>query len=585
MTMDDNARALFQRAHEQDPDHVEFDPPGGLAAVYERAAALSPQRAQTRAYGIDLGTTYSCISRIDSTGEAMIIPNRAGETKTPSVVLFESRGTVLVGRKAKNAARTVPNLVVKNIKRRMGMKHVELAHHGVTYTPETVSALILKDLVRSVRESTGETVRDVVITVPAYFGVAERQATRIAGEIAGLNVMNLVPEPVAAAMYYSALTPAANRTFLVYDLGGGTFDATVIRLVRGAVAVVCTDGSQFLGGMDWDEKIAMHLVNRFVAEVPHAGAEDSVEFLQDMMLVAEDMKRELTQRMITSRVISFDGHSVLAELTRAEFEEITARLLQQTMDLTERTIAKARETGVDHIDEVILVGGSTHMPAVAAGIAARFGFAPQRKDPDMAVAKGAALYAVYETVHVQQDRDTSDHQRPGLSSGLADELDIPLATVEKMRNFRVISVVPRAFGVKVFVEGDPQSPEGTGQLIVWHLLHANTPLPTARYTCQFVTAVDNQQEIYIEIWEQASDLESPDLADNKHVGEGIIRQLPPLRRGSPVDVTFQMDEVGRLFVEAIELRSGQRLSIELQIGGMTPQDIAHVRNTIETLSS
>ena len=543
------------------------------------------------AFGIDLGTTYSCISRVNEAGEPVVIPNEEGRNTTESVVYFESQYKVRVGREAKNAARSYPDQVVALIKRDMGKKNVQLTFHGMRYTPESVSALILKDLVNSVRQHSGETVKDVVITVPAYFGVAERQATKVAGEIAGLDVISVVPEPVAAAMYYGVLTPNANRTILVYDLGGGTFDTTVIQLVDGDVTVVCTDGSHQLGGTDWDEKIATYLLDYFAAEQPDAGAADSEELLQELMLLAEDLKKSLSQRETATQVIRFGGHTVRAELTREAFEEMSADLLQRTLDITERTLATARDKGVDRVDEVLLVGGSTHMPVVAARITEILGFPPKRKDPELAVAKGAALFAVHETARVRLGDGTGGSRR-GAAVGtakLAGELGVPHETVVAMHDTKVTTVVPRAFGVKIFElaeaePGEPEPPPGAGRLLVSHLLHANTPLPTERYTRQFGTVMENQREIQVEIWEQAGETESKWLSDNNHIGEGTIRRLPPLKKGSPVDITFQMNETGTLLVEAVELSTGQRLNIELQIGEMTPRQVAQARDAVSRLS-
>ncbi|WP_327006417.1 Hsp70 family protein [Dactylosporangium sp. NBC_01737] len=545
------------------------------------------------AFGIDLGTTYSCISRVDgSTGEPVIIPNEAGEDTTPSVVYFESAYKVQVGADAKNVARTDPDHVVALIKRDMGRKNVQLNFHGLPYTPESVSALILKDLVKSVSRTTGETVESVVITVPAYFGVAERQATRVAGEIAGLDVINVIEEPVAAAMYYGLLTPGANRTILVYDLGGGTFDTTVIKLVDGDVTVVCTDGSHSLGGADWDEAVATYLFDYFVAEEPGAGAEDSEELLQDLMLVAEKLKMSLSVRQTAEQAISFRGRTVRAQLSRAAFEEMTADLLEQTLEITDRTLHTAREKGVDKIDEVLLVGGSTHMPIVFTRLAERVGVTPKRKEPDLAVAKGAALFAVHETARTRltaADGNGRGRRAAVSAERLADELGVPVGTIEKMQGRKVTTVVPRAFGVIVLEDlppepGKPEPEEPAMHLVVEHLLHANTPLPTERVTKQFGTAVDNQREIRIEIWEQAGDVESRQPTDNTNIGEGLIKRLPPLKKGSPVDVTFQMTEGGKLFVEAKELHTGLTLNLELQIGEMTPGQVADARDAVSRLS-
>ncbi len=218
-------------------------------------------------FGIDLGTTYSCVARIDDTGRPEIIKNAVGDDTTPSVVFFEQPDHVVVGKDAKDNAKLRPDLVVSLIKRQMG-RQFEVTAHGTAHTPESVSALILRELARAASESCGEEVRDVVITVPAYFGVAERDATRKAGAIAGLNVLSIVDEPVAAALHYDAVSSGGTRTLFVYDLGGGTFDTTVIRVSPEEIVVVCTDGDHHLGGADWDDRLREYLLEQFLAEHP-----------------------------------------------------------------------------------------------------------------------------------------------------------------------------------------------------------------------------------------------------------------------------------------------------------------------------
>ena len=223
-------------------------------------------------FGIDLGTTHSCVARIDDAGKPVIIKSAIGEDTTPSAVYFESRQNVVVGRAAKNEALLAPDLVAQLVKRDMGTQ-AEYTFHGERHTPETVSALILRELARAAAEHVGEAVHDVVITVPAYFGVAEREATRRAGQLAGLNVLDVLAEPVAAALHYQAVTgrgSAGTEHILVYDLGGGTFDTTVIRLEGDDITVVCTDGDDRLGGADWDEVIARLPAQRVRGGAPPA---------------------------------------------------------------------------------------------------------------------------------------------------------------------------------------------------------------------------------------------------------------------------------------------------------------------------
>ncbi|MBB5959590.1 molecular chaperone DnaK (HSP70) [Saccharothrix tamanrassetensis] len=527
-------------------------------------------------YGIDLGTTYSCIARVDDAGRPAVIRNSIGEESTPSVVYFESPHHVVVGREAKNAALVQPELVVSLIKRDIGKSGMTLDFHGTEHTPESISALVLRDLVKSVEGSTGEEVRDVVITVPAYFGVAEREATRQAGVIAGLNVVNVVPEPVAAALYYGVLKPGGDRTVLVFDLGGGTFDTTVIRLNGSDVTVVCTDGDHGLGGADWDTKLATLLGERFTAERPESEATESEDFLQDLGLLAEDLKKALTSRQSKQQQLHFRGARVTTEVSRQDFETITAELLGRTMDITARTLELAADRGVRHFDEVLLVGGSTRMPAVAEALRARFGFHPKVHEPDLAVAKGAALFALSESLRLR----LGDHvEGDGAVDGVARELGMSTAAVQTMAGRKVAIVTPRAFGVAVV---DPDDPEEK-KFLVSHLLVANTPLPVD-VTEQFKTSAHDQREIEIQIWEQAGALASERPEHNKQIGEALINRLPPMPKGSPVDVTFRMDENGTLNVRATEIRTGKTATTEIKIGDLDDRQIAAARETVARLS-
>jgi molecular chaperone DnaK (HSP70) len=533
-------------------------------------------------FGIDLGTTYSCIAYVDEAGRATVIKNALGEELTPSVVYFEGADSVVVGREAKALAKLFPKRVVSLIKREMG-EELELNFHGETHTPETVSALILRELAQTAEAETGETVRDVVISVPAYFGVAQREATRNAGRIAGLNVLNVIPEPVAAALHYEAMGGGEDRTILVFDLGGGTFDTTVIKIAGNDVRVVCTDGNHHLGGADWDDKIADFLLERFRDENPASTAADSEEFLQELALAAEDIKKTLSAAQSRRYPMRFDGATCRAELTRTEFEAMASDLLQQTIDITERTIQTARSKGAGTFDDVLLVGGSCRVPAVAAKLRERFGFEPKMYDPDQAVAKGAALFALIESVKVELPAETEEGVRPEYSEAKVQEVAEKLrTTAEKVRELagkRVATVVPRAFGVKVLDNDDDDSEHRT--FSIKHILEANRPLPASPDTEQFYTAHPDQTEIEIEIWEQAGAVSSSELADNNKIGQGRITGLPPLPRRSPVDVTFRMSETGLLRVEAVELKTDKKTNLELQIQmGLSEDQVSEATSAI-----
>ncbi|REE97202.1 Hsp70 family protein [Thermomonospora umbrina] len=526
-------------------------------------------------FGIDLGTTYSCIAYMDAAGRPVIAKNAVGEDTTPSVVYFETPENVVVGADAKKSALLDPDRVVQLIKRQMGEK-LELEFDGVPHTPESISGLILKELARAAAELTHEEVKDVVITVPAYFGVQERQATRNAGEIAGLNVLNMVPEPVAAALHYEAMGGEDNRTILVYDLGGGTFDTTVIRLEGSDVHVVCTDGNHRLGGADWDDRIADHLLEGFLAENPGSTAASSEDFLQEIALAAEELKKGLSRTLTRRHNMRFDGGVARVELSRERFEELTADLLEQTLEITARTVAAAAERGVHSFDDVLLVGGSTRMPAVEAGLRERFGFEPKLYDPDLAVAKGAARFALIESIKLRfaDEADEAESLDESAVAEVADQLNLDATEVRRLAGKRVTSAVPRAFGVKVLVGKKPE------RFAIQHVLKANTALPATPDPERLGTAWPNQTEVDVEIWEQAGPVESENLADNKKIGEGTISGMPPLPEGSPLDVTFGMDEMGTLRVYAIELTTRKDLEIELKIEGLSADDVVEARKHV-----
>ncbi len=316
-------------------------------------------------YGIDLGTTYSCIAYVDASGRPVVLKSAVGEDTTPSVVYFESPENVVVGRQAKDSAVLFPHLVMELIKRQMG-DGTRYSFHGQAHTPESISALILRELARAAGEQTGEEVGDVVITVPAYFGLLEREATRKAGQIAGLNVLDVLAEPVAAALNYQVLgeEPGVRHIF-IYDLGGGTFDTTVIRIDGNDVEVICTDGNHHLGGADWDAAIVDFLLAGFAEQYPQLDPGGDEEFMQDLATSAEQLKKALSATQGRKHYVRFDGSVAQLELTREHLEELTSELLERTMEITERTLATARTRGVEQFDDVLLVGGMTIMPVIA----------------------------------------------------------------------------------------------------------------------------------------------------------------------------------------------------------------------------
>jgi molecular chaperone DnaK (HSP70) len=529
-------------------------------------------------FGIDLGTTHSCIAHIDDAGKPVVIKSALGEDTTPSVVYFESPQNVVVGRAAKNAALLAPDLVAQLVKRDMGRK-TEYKFHGERHTPETVSALILRELARTAAEHTGQPVRDVVITVPAYFAVAEREATRRAGQIAGLEVLDVLAEPVAAALHYQSAagqSGAGVRHILVYDLGGGTFDTTVIELAGQDVTVVCTDGDDRLGGADWDAAIADYLLGQFEDRHPGRTPRDDAQFMQDVLISAEQLKKDLSRASSRRYAMRFGGAVAQVELTRERMEELTADLLERTVEVTKRTIATARARGVARLDHVLLVGGMTRLQAVTRILKDRLGLDARHHEPDLAVAKGAALFALLRTVR-------QDDGRPGALADVAAKTGLTVSEATKLASRRVATVIPRGFGVMGIDARDPLAvtDPARARKIVIHLLPANTPLPADTGPYTFHTAVANQRMVGIDVWEQTGPVESEELSDNRKIGEGLLKNIPPrLPARTPIEVTFLMSEMGLLSVHATEPGSGTDLRFDLQIGDLDQAGLEKARESV-----
>ncbi|MGI5340799.1 Hsp70 family protein [Streptomyces sp. CA-181903] len=503
-------------------------------------------------YGIDLGTTYSCVARIDDVGRPAVLRNIEGADTTPSVVYFESADSVVVGQSAKDATVLDPEHVVQLVKRDMG-ESVPREFHGRAYTPEEISARILRKLVEDAKAATGEDARDVVISVPAYFGLAERDATRKAGEIAGLRVLDVVAEPIAAALDYGALEGAeehGGRAILVYDLGGGTFDTTVLTLRGRELTVLCTDGAKELGGSDFDDRVVAHLADRFRERFPDADdplsdPQSETQLRKD----AEEAKKALSFRERYTVRVMHQGRVEAVELTRGLVEELTRDLLDRTVDITRRTVELAAERGVASFDEVLLVGGATKMPAVAAALRAQFGFEPRLHNPDLAVARGAALYAL-DRAEGASGADTAE-------TGLAH------------RPYEISTVASRGYGIKV-------TDIDTGREYVTHLVHANDVLP-ASVTDDFFTLRDDQRKVRIQVMEQAGAVESDEPAHNTAVAEGTLRIPPGKPKRWPFQCVFTLDASGLLNVVATERETGERIEISVQIGGLSQEAVDEAR--------
>lgn len=544
-------------------------------------------------FGIDLGTTYSVVSYLDESGRASVTRNADNSETTPSVVYFESATNVVVGQVAKEAASQDPDNVVSLVKRHMGDKDYRRSFHGEEHTPSSLSAIILQALAQDAQASAGREAHDVVITVPAYFGLLEKEATRTAGAIAGLNVIGIIPEPVAAALQYGITGGAEGRTVLVYDLGGGTFDVSLIRVGQDRVEVVVVGGDHHLGGADWDDRLFEHLLEAAVQQLGDDDLRDDASELEDLRQRAEKLKRDLTSREQVAVQVRHGGDTAKVQVTRAQFEEMTRDLLEETLRITERTLAdaEAKEPGVTaRLDDVLLVGGSSYMPAVARALTEKFGWSPRLSDPNLAVAKGAALYAAGRTVKFWDPG--SDTVRvdaaPGADaegavpdaariSAVAARTGLAEADLRGLAGTSIVNVLPKALGVKLVDTSAAGWQDGAGDY-VHHLVEPNTALPVGTVTLTAATVHAHQDEVAVELWEQAGAVPTREMADNVPVdnGTGAITGLSAHRLpvGSPIHMNLEVDPEGTVHLRAVEPRSGSDLQITVRIQVLTEEEVA-----------
>ena len=531
-----------------------------------------------RVFGIDLGTTYSAIAYIDETGRPTVCRNDTNAEITPSVVQFETPTNVVVGESAKQSAFIDADSVVSLIKRQMGEDR-EYEFHGEVHTPESISALILRRLATDAAHYTNGPVERAVITVPAYFGARQKEATSKAGLIAGLDVVGILPEPVAAAVHYDLARGGVDKTVLVYDLGGGTFDTTVIRVGASEITVVCTDGDTNLGGADWDARLRDHLLERFVAEAsPAESPDDDAEFLQEVANKAEEVKKQLSLQESRPVQLRFAGAAARIEVTRAEFEMMTVDLLDRTIEIVRRMLDTLQERSPGAtIDEVLLVGGSTRMPMVAARLAKEFGWDPRLHDPELAVAKGAAIFALSRVVYTMQQEakesagSDAEAERAAAKvvTEVAHQYGMSELMVKQLSDKKTQSVLPKAFGVKL------QDFDNPDRHYIRHLAFANDPLPTGDRTLAVQAVHHTQSVVLIELYEQAGTVVSEELSANNPLtnGSGRITGIPPQPFGklAKVNIVMSIDGDGLLQLRATERSTGNDLIIKVTVGLSTEQ--------------
>ena len=516
-------------------------------------------------YGIDLGTTYSCVAQVDEYDKAIVLQNFDGKSTTPSVVYING-DDVVVGEEAKNASVDEPEKTVAFIKREIG---VDESFSKPTRFPEgldpvEISSLILKKIVKdanAITESATE-IKNVVITCPAYFGTKEREQTKQAGEIAGLNVLGIINEPTAAAIAYG-IKVKERKLVLVYDLGGGTFDVTLIRVDNGTIKVLATGGDHKLGGKDWDTALAEYMLDAYNAEQgTNFTLNSDAKLYNALMNEAEAKKKTLSAKPKVVATVTFNGVSSRVEITRELFDQLTESLLIQTIDKINDILKIAETKGVskDDINDVLLVGGSSKMPQIKAKVDSEFNVTSRIEDPDQCVAKGAAIFALNQNIKIEEEKYEEG------------ERDTKPDSLRGANNIRTQNVTSKTYGLGIVDEK------------VSNLIFANTSLPV-KMEDAFETAHENQTSLAFPIFESDVTDKTKDGIINQSAAilldKAVMTFKKPHPKGYPIKVVFDIDDEGFLKVHG-EVEDEGNIDFTVKITGVRSAE--ELQRAAETLA-
>ena len=497
------------------------------------------------------------------------------------MVAFEG-DNVIVGADAKAEAVLNPETTVMLVKTLMGKTDFAINYNGEDKTPEEISAFILRKLTQDASEQLGVEVKDVVITCPAYFGTAERTATKNAGKIAGLNVLEIISEPTAAALYYGCAKEQDEKTILIYDLGGGTFDVTIMRISADKIEVICSDGDHDLGGKNWDEVLIGYLANQFVEKIGY-----DIEFdeyaKQDLRLKAEKIKKQLTSRSQAGDMLEVMGNREKVTITRDEFDEITSTLLNETLKKTKEAIEVAKNKGYDVIDEILLVGGSTRMPQVKKALAKNFSEIEIKiLEPDEAVAKGAAIHAVNVYVNNQKSltaKDFESNEEVKVTVN-GDEKELKAQDYKENLTFspemmsiggntrEIVIATTKSFAVKV------ENKEGIKSC--FNMIIKNEAMPSGflEVSGNFSTLYDNQATVDIEIYENDYMDKYFEVDEDLKIGDAVLELPKNTPAGSPVEITLKLNKEGILEVKGLDKTGNKQVNVKFETKGvMTKEEL------------